>query len=320
MKEIDGQRSQLPKIQAKLANPAAKDNPGIESACNALLKLAEERRLSAIANEYLRQTGQKFASNFFEPFVGDTGRPRGMTKAEREAANSLMELWKLDAGAPDFGRVDPVVKSKLTALFSQFDAMKAAAAAYDDYWQKMANLRARVTYRSQSPPKWKTANGADIYNASDYSTTVKYGDKVNISLKDSANAPFEGSVTIDTGEEGEQTVRSGGATLRFDVKHTGQKPPNPTSLARLRQNPPSATNCADPMPDWLTDLGSKLGSLYREAARQRARRRIRQTSRVERSPRRHRPRHRAAHRREAIPLRAGPRRCDRCRTVGGAAA
>jgi len=241
VKEIKGQRDQLPKIQLKLSNPAAKDNPGIENTCKALLDVAEARRLSALANEYLRQTAQKFNASFFEPYVGDTGRRFSMNKAERQTANSLIDQWKLDREAPDFASVDPVVKGKLNSLFSQFDAMKAAAAAYDDYQEKMASLRARVTFVSQSPYKWKTANGADIFNANEYSATVKFGEKLGISLRDNANAPFEGGVTIDTAEEGPQSVRSGGATLRFEVKHLGQKPPNPNSLAK----PPSKPSISD---------------------------------------------------------------------------
>ncbi len=238
VKEIKGQRDQLPKIQLKLTNPAAKDNPSIENTCKALLDGAEARRLRVLANEYLRQTAQKFNANFFEPYVADTGRKNGMNKAERQAANALIEMWKLDREAPDFASVDPVVKAKLNALFSQFDAMKAAAGAYDDYWEKMNSLKARVTFISQSPYKWKRANGADIFNASEFSTTVKFGDKVSISLKDDANAPFEGGVTIDTNDEGAQSVRSGGATLKFEVKHLGQKPPHPNSLAKAPSKPP----------------------------------------------------------------------------------
>ncbi|MEO6787888.1 MAG: type VI secretion protein IcmF/TssM N-terminal domain-containing protein [Chthoniobacteraceae bacterium] len=240
VKEIDGQRSQLPKIQLKLLNPAAKDNPGIENICTALLKVAEERRLSAIARDYLRQTSQKFDAGFFEPLVSESGRKSGfsMSKSERQAADRLIELWKLDRDSPDFQKADPVVKGKLTALFSQFDAMKTAAAAYDDYWVKRSAMRATVTFRSQSPYKWKTANGSDIFNASDFSRTVGYGESVGVTLRDNANAPFEGGVTINTGEEGEQRVRSGGATLVFEVKFKGERPPPFSGLPKGPPKPP----------------------------------------------------------------------------------
>jgi hypothetical protein len=238
VKEIKGQRDQLPKIQLKLTNPAAKDNPGIENTCKALLDVAEARRLSALANEYLRQTKQKFDANFFEPYVSETGRRFSMSKTERQNANALIEHWKLDREAPDFASVDPVVKAKLNGLFSQFDAMKSAAGAYDDYVEKMAALRARVTFISQSPYKWKRANGHDIFNASDFSATVKFGEKVGVSLKDDATAPYEGGVTVDTSSEGVQSHNSGGATLRFKVEHLGEKPRNPNSVAKPPPKPP----------------------------------------------------------------------------------
>ena len=241
VKEIKGQREQLPKTQLKLSNPAAKDNPSIENTCKALLDVAEARRLSALANEYLRQTRQKFDASFYEPYVGESGRKSWMNAGERQTANSLIDQWKLDREAPDFASVDPVVKGKLNGLFSQFDAMKAAVSAYDDYVEKMGALRARVTFVSQSPYKWKTANGQDIFNASEFGATVKFGEKLNISLKDNANAPFEGGVTIDTAEEGPQSRASGGATLKFEVKHLGEKPRDPRTTAK----PPSKPSISD---------------------------------------------------------------------------
>jgi hypothetical protein len=229
VKEIKGQREQLPRIQLKLTNPAAKDNPGIESTCKALLDIAEERRLSAIATEYLRQTKAKFDANFFEPLVSDTGRKTGMSKSERQAANSLMELWKLDRDSADFGKVTPAVQSKLNALFSQFDAMKATASATDEWFAKKADMSASVIYRSQTPYKWKTANGADIFNGNDFSAKVGLGGSVGISLKDPTNPPYEASISVPTAEEGEVRIRAGGATLVFEVKHKSGPggPPGP---------------------------------------------------------------------------------------------
>src|SRR5437588_10238263 len=109
-----------------------------------------------------------------------------MSKAERQLANTLIGQWKLDGEAPGFASVDPVVIGKLNGLFSQFEAMKSAAAAYDDYVEKMARLRARVTFVSQSPYKWKTANGADIFNGNQFGATVKFGEKLGVSLRDNA--------------------------------------------------------------------------------------------------------------------------------------
>ena len=224
LKEIDGARSQFPKVQLKLMNPAAKDNPGVVETCNALLKIAEDRRLAAIAQEYVRQTTAKFDSAIFDPYVSDTGRKTGMTQAERKVALNLLDMWKLDASAAEFQKVDADTRAKLAKLYGEIDAMKAAAAAYDDYWEKMAGLKAQIRFISQSPFKWKTADGADIFNASSFSKQAKYGGKVTISLRDTANAPFEATVTIDTSQEGDQTVRAGGSSLVFDVKHIGQKP------------------------------------------------------------------------------------------------
>ena len=133
------------------------------------------------------------------------------------------------------------MKTKLNSLFSQFDAMKTAAAAYDDYWAKRNAMRVRVTFRSQSPYKWKTANGADIFNASDFSKTVGFGEGVSINLRDTANAPYEASISIDTGSEGEQSRSAGGARLNFDVKVIGEKPPRPETLAK----PPSKPSISD---------------------------------------------------------------------------
>ena len=231
--EIQSQRGLLPKIQLKLTNPAAKDNPGIENTCNALLLVAEQRRLTAIAREYLRQTSQKFSANFFEPLVSDTGRKNGMTKAERQNANSLMEQWKLDRDSEGFQKVDPVVKGKLNALFSQFEAMKTAAAAYDDYWEKKNAMRATVSFVSQNPYKWKTANGHDIFNGNGFNDVpVPVGGSLGVSLKDPANPPYEGSVTVSASEEGQQSQRSGGATLTFTVKLKGERPPPASSLPK----------------------------------------------------------------------------------------
>ena len=234
VKEIQGQRAQLPRIQLKLSNPAAKDNPMIDNTCNMLLQIAEERRLSLIASEYLRQTQQKFEVNFFEPFVSVTPR-KGMTMTQRQTANSLMDLWKLDRDSADFGKVTPAVQSKLNALFSQFDAMKTAASAAEDYLAKKAAMSATVTYRSQNPYKWKTANGRDIFNGNDFSATVGVGGSVGISLKDPANPPYEAGISVPTGEEGEVRRSAGGAILVFEVKHragAGGPPPPASSLPK----------------------------------------------------------------------------------------
>jgi hypothetical protein len=233
LREIDDQRMGLPKLQMKLMmTGAVKDNPGIENTCNTFLKIAEERRLIAIATEYLRQTAQKFDASFFIPYVSDVGT-KTMKQSERDAADRLIELWKLDRDAPAFQKVDATVKAKLTALFSQLDAMKAAAIAYDEYWKKFKAMRATVTFIKQVPYKWKTAGGRDIFNGNDYSTTVGYGESVSISLRDDANEPKSGGVTIDTKDEGPQSVRSGGATLTFEVKHKGERPvPPPKAPAK----------------------------------------------------------------------------------------
>ena len=233
MKEIKGQRDQLPKIQLKLMNPAGKDSPGIENTCKALLDVAEARRLTVLANEYLRQTAQKFNANFFEPYVSDTGRKNGMTREEREEANRLIERWKLDREAPDFASVDPIVKTKLNALFSQFDAMKAAAAAADaharavaNHAEKMKALTSTVIFVRQAPAKWKRASGKDIFNSTGATWTGGYGQPITISLSDDAGQPppLTGSVTIDTGGAGERQGHSGGATLYFQVRVNGEKP------------------------------------------------------------------------------------------------
>ncbi len=233
VKEIQGQRAQLPRIQLKLNNPAAKDIPLIDSTCNTLLQIAEERRLSLIASEYLRQTKQKFDSNFYEPLVSDTGRKSGMSRSERQNANSLMELWKLDRDSADFGKVTPAVQAKLNALFSQFDAMKTAANATDEYFAKKAAMKASVSFVSQSPYKWKTANGHDIFNGNGFNdVAVPVGGSLGVTLRDSANPPYDGSVSISANEEGNQSHRAGGATLTFSVKIKGERPPPASSLPK----------------------------------------------------------------------------------------
>ncbi len=234
VKEIEGLRALLPKIQIKLLmSPTAKENPGIENTASAFLQVAQERRLSAIANEYLRQTSQKFDAGIFEPLVSGTGRKFAMARAERQAAEALIELWKLDRDSPDFQKVDPAVKAKLTALFSQLDQMKIAAAAADDYNAKLAALKVTVTFKSQTPFKWKTADGADIFNSIDFSKTASYSaGSLTINLRDDANAPFAGSVRIPFSEEGDVRVRAGGATLTFEVKYKGERPPPPGSLPK----------------------------------------------------------------------------------------
>ena len=232
--EIQGQKAQLPKIQLKLTDPTAKDNPSIEATCGALLLIAEQRRLTAIAREYLRQTAQQFEARFFEPLVSETGRKTGMSKSERQIANDLIDKWKLDRDSEGFQKVDPIVKGKLNALFSQFDAMKAAATGYEDYWAKKNAMRATVSFVRQDPPKWKTANGYDIYNGNGFSDlAIPINGSLGVSLKDPANPPNDGSVTVNGSEEGSQTHRSGGAALTFTVKHragAGGPPPPVSSL------------------------------------------------------------------------------------------
>ena len=93
-----------------------------------------------------------------------------------------------------------------------------------------------MSFVSQNPYKWKKANGHDIFNGNGFNDVpVPIGGSLGVSLKDDANAPFEGSVTVSASEEGQHSYRSGGATLTFSVKiksGPGGPPPHPGSLPK----------------------------------------------------------------------------------------
>jgi hypothetical protein len=94
-------------------------------------------------------------------------------------------------------------------------------------------MKATVSFVSQNPPKWKTANGYDIYNGSGFSDApVAINGSLNVTLRDPANPPYEGSVTVNASDEGTQAHSAGGARLVFSVKHKagpgGPPPPYET--------------------------------------------------------------------------------------------
>ncbi len=241
VKEIDTQRAQLPRIQLKLTTPTAKELPLIEPACNTMLQIAQERRLSLIANEYLRQTKRKFDDNFFEPLVSNA---RGKSGA-RQQAESLMELWKLDRDSENFGKLPPPVQQKLNKLFSQFDAMKEAAAAADAYEravaafnEKMKALKTTVTFLRQAPAKWKRANGKGIFNGETPSWAAD-AKRLTLQLSDDPGQPppLAATVSIDAGEAGEREASAGGTTLYFVVKTTGERPAPLPGADTIRKGP-----------------------------------------------------------------------------------
>ena len=243
VKEIEGQRAQLPRIQLKLNNPAAKDIPPIDSTCNTLLQIAQDRRLSLIADKYLQQTKQEFDANFFEPLVSNAGNKAGT----RKRAENLIDLWKLDRDSEYFGKLPAQVQQKLNKLFTQFDPMKDAAAAAEAYdravaghAKKMAALSTTVSFVKQVPPKWKRADGEDIFNSSNFSKEVGYHRALTISLVDDANEPKTGSVQIDTTKEGVHAFSDNrrAATLYFDIKLNGERPPPPPDIESVRKGPP----------------------------------------------------------------------------------
>ena len=237
VKDIDGQRARLPGIQRKLA----KDSLPIDSTCKTLLDIAQDRRLSLIANEYLRQTKQNFDANFYGPLVSNAGSKPGT----RQRADELINLWKLDRDSENFGKLPPQVQQKLNKLFTQFDAMKEAAAASDEhekavaiYQAKMRALKTTVTYLRQSPAKWKRANGRDIFNSSGVVFSADSG-RLTLNLSDDPGqpAPLSGSVTINASEPGEREASAGGATLFFRVQTTGERPTPPPGIETVRKGP-----------------------------------------------------------------------------------
>ncbi|MEQ1852054.1 MAG: type VI secretion system protein, partial [Chthoniobacteraceae bacterium] len=227
LKEIDGIRGQLPKIQLKVSNPAAKDSPSVVETCNALLKIAEERRLGAISTAYLAQTLAKLEGVFFEPLVSEAGRR--MTAAERKEADLLIDKWKLDLASPDFQKVEPTAKTKLTLLLSDFEAMKAAGIAYDQYVEQFKKLSVRIVLTSPGDYKWHIVEGggrsANIFKGESFSITVPYsGGGVTIRLRDPVNGRST-SGSLDTRRPGVHSI--GG--LPFNVQLDGEipRPPPP---------------------------------------------------------------------------------------------
>ncbi|MEI6873399.1 MAG: hypothetical protein WCL08_14070, partial [Verrucomicrobiota bacterium] len=236
-KEIDDLKGQLQLRQGQFGNP------NLVEACKAFLKIAEERRLSAISRVYLDQTRAKIEAVFAEPYVSEGGR-RSMTSSDRSEADDLIRKWKGDFASPEFQKVEPTIKSKLSALLSDFDAMKAAADAADQYVRQLAGLRVNIRLNGPGLYKVHIVEGggasANIFKGELFSTEAKYGELVPINLIDPVNNRSAKGV-INTKVAGVQTISGAGDTLRFSVHLAGQVPPPPppgpkksSVLAKLR--------------------------------------------------------------------------------------
>lgn len=234
--EIDRLKEQLPARQGQFGSP------NLSKPCEAFLKIAKDRRLTAIAQAYLDQTRDKLEAVFGEPFV--TGGRGRMTEGQKTEAEALMGKWKRDFSAPEFQSVEPAIKNKLNSLLSDFDAMKAAGDAYDQYVRRFAGLRVQIRLTDPGAYKFHIVEGggaaANIFKGQSFSTEAKYGESIKISLTDPVNGRHaEGSINTRGG--GIQSISRDGDTLRFSVQVIGEVPQAPPSgpkkssvLAKLR--------------------------------------------------------------------------------------